>query len=228
MVLLLSGSTLMAQPKDAIENRRNNWLITQAFAVLDSDKSLSLDSEELKSTSGLMNFFSSRDGFRTTDTDKDKTLSMPELMKMSKRAVEFTKKNDATVYDAVMKNKKVAKGAIGYLIRKEELTDRLFTNPQWISENKAIVGKLLSSSKFLEKRPQVIGTLLNNKRALMSNPDLIKTILGNADVMALFPDFQNTGSQLTSFLGSEKEVLLKRMQQGKDKIDKMKDNMQKQ
>lgn len=226
IALVLSLSTLLAQPKDAIENRRNNWLITNAFPALDADKSMGLSMDELKSASGLLNFFSTREGFSLADADKNKSLSMAELMKMAKRAVEYTKKQEMLQFDELMSNKKVAKGAIGYLIRKDEITTQLFSNTQWISKNKDLVKKLVSNAKLLKKKPDVVKALLDNKRALIANPDLMASLLANKEIITKFPEFATSGSQLTKFLSSETEVLKKRMQLGKDKIEKMKPKLQ--
>jgi len=220
LALILSVSSLLAQPKDALENRRNNWLITNAFPSLDSDKDMGLSMDELKSASGLLNFFSTKEGFSLADADRDKSLSMAELMNSAKRAVDFTKRKESLQFDELMGNKKVAKGAIGYLIRKDEITSKLFSNAKWVGQNQDLVKTLLSSPKLLDKKPDVVKSLLNNKRALIANPGLISSIMANTDLISKFPEFAAVGNKLTKYLGSEKEVLKKTMQKAKDKIKK--------
>lgn len=228
MAIILSVSSLLAQPKDALENRRNNWLITSAFPNLDTDKSMGLSMDELKSASGLLNYFSTREGFSASDADKNNSLSLAELMKMAQRSIDFTKKQEGLQFDELMSNKRVAKGAVGYLIRKDEITSKLFSNSQWVSKNLALVKTLLSSSKLLDKKPGVVKALLGNKRALVSNPGLIKDLMSNSDLISKFPEFADTGKELTSFLGAEKDVLRKSMERGKDKLKKMKPSIEKQ
>lgn len=168
LILTLSASLLIAQPRDA-----SDWFLRQIFLLSDFNGDGQLSRAEAAQAPPQWNYYAAAAGFTESDLNGDQLISRDEMAQTAWKALVFRLSQDEQELRRLQRDFSHLQNAQSkYLERYPGLAIKLLENVVWCRENAQLVKKLLKNRSWLREQPEAADALQNNLIFWMEHPKI--------------------------------------------------------